>query len=323
MRKPWLTWLLFTPFVASVFGPWAWFNTIGARPSTLDSGPRIWLQARTNIPGYTFIPEPVSETVMKTLGTTNILSGTFYRTEDGSQRSEHRGRKSEPTSDFQPQTSAASDFRPSTSVPRKHSQVSDLGHPASELRPLASDRITIFLATWSAESKKPLLMLGHTPDICWTGAGWKPIDLGQPSQVLIELPIPEGRRQRSEVGDQSRSLPSVLRPPSSRPVPFSFRAFEAPDRNRRELAVWCMLVGGQPLGSTAPENGQNTSHSLRAIRRNMATQFWDATKNRLPVRGAKQFARYSAPILGDLAETLELLTNRAAFQAQNKSVASL
>ena len=40
--------------------------------------------------GYTFVPEPVSDAVKETLGTTNIVSGTFYRTEDGRERTEAR-----------------------------------------------------------------------------------------------------------------------------------------------------------------------------------------------------------------------------------------
>ena len=78
-HRTWLSSMLFLPFFASITGAWAWFYTdIGrSRPSTLDSRPGIWLQARTNIPGYTFVPEIVSADVMKTLGTTNILSGTF------------------------------------------------------------------------------------------------------------------------------------------------------------------------------------------------------------------------------------------------------
>jgi len=99
--------LLTLPFALCILGAYVWFNTDIARPSpsALSSSPRLWLSARTNIPGYTFVPDPVSESVMKTLGTTNILSGTFYRTEVRNQKSAVSDQKSTLTSDFRSPTS--------------------------------------------------------------------------------------------------------------------------------------------------------------------------------------------------------------------------
>ena len=63
-RPPWIVLILSVPFLATVLDAWAWFNLdVGPRRSTLDAGPLIWLTARTNIPGYTFVSEPVSEAV--------------------------------------------------------------------------------------------------------------------------------------------------------------------------------------------------------------------------------------------------------------------
>ena len=87
LRRLWPTLLLSAPFAACILGSWAWFNTsIGTGRSTLDPGrpAGVWLTARTNIPGYIFVPEPVSDSVKKTLGTTNILSGSFYKIADNS-----------------------------------------------------------------------------------------------------------------------------------------------------------------------------------------------------------------------------------------------
>jgi len=138
MRKPWVTWSLFTPFLASVFGSWAWFNTdigrSGSRPSTLDSGrlPGIWLTARTNIPGYIFIAEPVSESVMKTLGTTNIISGSFYKIDVSNQQSA--------ISD--PNSMLTSDLRPLTSESGSRRSTLDSGPPRNDFRLLTSDSNT-------------------------------------------------------------------------------------------------------------------------------------------------------------------------------------
>ena len=310
VRPRWPVLVLAFPLLASILFPYAWFNTDIGRPNGrgqmtddrrqisepasdvrhLSSGTGlrppssgIWLTARTNLPGYTFVPEPVSDAVKETLGTTNIVSGTFYNiAADGNQ-------KSEPASDVRHLSSG------------------------TDLHPLASDRITVFLATWSAESKKPLLMLGHTPDICWTGAGWKPVELGQPRQVLIDLPTTEGRSQRSEPT-------SVLRPPSSRPLPFSCRAFESPDRTTRELAVWCTLIDGQLLAESMPSERASVQvvTSAAHVRMTILDRLVRATRQRLPVRGEKQFMRYSMPMNGDWRITLEKSKSLVPFHLQSE-----
>ena len=76
IRPRWPVLVLALPFLASVFGAYAWFNTDIGRAG---SRPRIWLESTTNIPGYTFVEEPISDEVKKTLGTTNILNGMFHR----------------------------------------------------------------------------------------------------------------------------------------------------------------------------------------------------------------------------------------------------
>ena len=113
MRKKVTTFALFAPFLASIIGAYAWFNTsIGLRsPDSSLRSSGLWLQARTNIAGYTFIPEPVSDSVMEGLGTTNILSGTFFRNADQNSRE---------TSDERPEQSEDelnSSSRPSTLDP--------------------------------------------------------------------------------------------------------------------------------------------------------------------------------------------------------------
>ena len=315
-RRNWPVLVFALVFASCILFAYCWFNTDIGRPSPGSApyaarrasslrftSPGIWLTARTNLPGYTFVSEPVSDAVKETLGTTNILSGTFYRTEDGDRKSEIRN-----------QTTRVGDANLVLT--------SDIRPPHSVLRPLASDRITVFLATWSAESKKPLLMLGHTPDICWTGAGWKPIDLGQPRQVLIDLPTTEGRSQRSEPASDVRHLSSGtdLRPPSSRPLPFSCRAFESPDRTTRELAVWCTLIDGQPLTDSIPSERASVQvvTSDAHVRMTILDRLLRATRQRLPVRGEKQFVRYSMPMNGDWQMTLEQSKSLVPFHLQSE-----
>ena len=298
--------------------------------SKTDSRPRLWLTARTNLPGYTFIPEPVSDAVKETLGTTNIVSGTFYRLGDRKQMTEDRSQKPEPTSDH---ARASSSIKSSKfDVQRSafgSSSPNVIANP--DLSPLAPERITIFLATWSAESKKPLLMLGHTPDLCWTAAGWKQVDLGQPREVLIDLPTAE--TQKSDVRDQfevqsstldvGRSVnshPSTISqlpsPISQTSVPFSSRAFESPDRTKRELSVWCTLIDGEPLADSMPSGRESVQSSFpdAHVKMSILDRLLRATRLRLPVRGEKQFVRYSTPMTGDWQVTMKQAKSLVPFQ---------
>ena len=323
-----------TLFVVCILFAYCWFNTDIGRSVLPSFGPsvsppRIFLTARTNLAGYTFVSEPVSDSVKETLGTTNIVSGNFYKiAADGNQTTRVGDANLVLTSDIRP--------------------------PPSVLRPLASDRITVFLATWSPESKKPLLMLGHTPDICWTGAGWKPVELGQPRQVLIDLPLAEEQRpedrglrvevrsQRPKTRTQESEPSSDLRHPTSRPdlrppsfgraiselpspnsqttLPFSCRAFESPDRTTRELAVWCTLIDGQPLTDSIPSGRETVPSSSPDARGRLGIldRLLRATRQRLPVRGEKQFVRYSMPMNGDWQMTLEQSKSLVPFHLQSE-----
>jgi hypothetical protein len=62
-------------FSGTVFAAWAWFH-IGVEQNPEDG---IRLQVSTNVPGYTFKPEPISEGAIAILGTTNFINGVFYK----------------------------------------------------------------------------------------------------------------------------------------------------------------------------------------------------------------------------------------------------
>ena len=115
--------------------------------------------------------------------------------------------------------------------------------------------------------------------------------------------------QSSHGSSELRRPTSVLwnRPPSSRPLPFSCRAFESPDRNTRELAVWCTLIDGQPLAEarTSEQKSVQAVTSDAHVRMTILDRLVRATRQRLPVRGEKQFMRYSMPMNGDWQMTLE------------------
>jgi len=264
-RRTWTVFLLLTPFLISIIGAYAWFNTdIGPRRSALDSRPRIWLEATTNIPGYTFIPESVSDSVKTGLGTTNIVSGTFVR-------------------NAEIDVGETGDEHPSPASARREKN--------TRLTTLEAERVTVFLASWPAEIKAPLKVLGHTPDICWVGAGWKPVRTENPQRILIQLPIAkadalDARHQKRDIRDQSNGA-----------LTFETRSFELSDSGQKEHAAWCIFVGGEILNDTLrlTERLPLLLENSNRGRFSHLGEFCKAVQDRFSVRGAKQYIRFSVP----------------------------
>ncbi|MHC1767846.1 MAG: hypothetical protein AB9869_26835 [Verrucomicrobiia bacterium] len=155
----------------------------------------------------------------------------------------------------------------------------------------ATQVVRVFRANWSAKSGQGMTVVQHTPDVCWVGAGWKPIDLGQPKQVEIEIPVTPDSAAPNEF-------------PKSVRLPFECRVFRSPDGQAQELVLWCTLVSGRVLPEQSRfDPGQPLGHELTererqaaAGRRLSAGYFSEALKNRLPTRGNKQFVRLSARV---------------------------
>jgi len=71
-RRPWAVLFFFLVFIGCIAGSWAWFN-LGQPARTTG----YWLEARSNVPNYTFKPEPIGHGAMEILGTTNLFNGIF------------------------------------------------------------------------------------------------------------------------------------------------------------------------------------------------------------------------------------------------------
>ena len=209
---------LLTPFLASIIGSWAWFSTdlLSLRRTDAPST-ALWLHAATTLPGYTFIPEPVSDSVMEGLGTTNILSGTFVRNAEWDSRE---------TSVERPEQRGEDQLNPlsrrSTLDPGRTSSASGLQSPASAR--MASDlstdertnRLLNSLSTHKElqyssplgpqNQKRPSPCLATPP----TSAGSEPD--GNPcaqtihSVCLSKYQLWKNRIQRSEVRHQTSDL---------------------------------------------------------------------------------------------------------------------
>jgi hypothetical protein len=147
------------------------------------------------------------------------------------------------------------------------------------------ERVTVFMGTWDANNPKQLSVVGHTPDVCWVGAGWKPVTAGHPEK----LPLSYGTNT----------------------IPFEARTFLTPDGRSRELTVWCTLVSGQLFEETARFEYADSKDRLaqmdRAGRRTLKSKLLKAVGDRIPGDGTKQFVRFSTSAGSDWSASYALL----------------
>jgi hypothetical protein len=177
--------------------------------------------------------------------------------------------------------------------------------------------VRVFAANRYTERQNDIGLFVHTPDRCWTEAGWK---LEPVAPDFVELTVH---------GHQ---------------LAFERRLFLGSDR--RELVYFGGLVAGEPLPYRLDHNlsvGAKTAArqltdqsgtAARASSRLFWRRVWDSFASRKPLLGPKQFLRLSTPIQGNelaaadrlLAEFLpqwlapcDYAQERAAWQASRKS----
>jgi hypothetical protein len=147
----------------------------------------------------------------------------------------------------------------------------------------------VFLASWTGAKGQKISAVEHTPDVCWAHEGLRPVELGQPPQVNLAF---EGRA-----------------------MPFECRVFESPGGTRRELVVWCSLLGGQVMPeldvlrlSPKDSTDRYSDHGSRSVtvrQRLKIAQFIGLITHRLPAQGSRQFVRFSLPLTTDWRDGLQ------------------
>ncbi|MCF7669980.1 MAG: exosortase-associated EpsI family protein [Verrucomicrobia bacterium] len=149
-----------------------------------------------------------------------------------------------------------------------------------EFRNARSEVIRVFSAKRYDEKPHDIGLFVHTPDRCWTEAGWRiePV-AGETVAISVE------------------GLELVM----------ERRVFTA--GARRELVYFGGMVGGEPLpfrldhnlsvGERYGEDRSRTGAFLRAIDGKYWRRVWDAFITRRPMYGPKQFIRVSTTIGGD------------------------
>ena len=145
--------------------------------------------------------------------------------------------------------------------------------------------VRVFSARRERDSGRDIGLFVHTPDRCWTEAGW---ELLPDSRDYITV----------EVG-------GVL-------VGFERRVFQ--HRGRKELVYFCGLVNGEQLPYRLDHNynvglrvmGQTRTRGVGTFERMKAGRFWNGIKESFIGRrylwGPKQFVRLSTPVISGFDE---------------------
>lgn len=150
--------------------------------------------------------------------------------------------------------------------------------------------VRVFSAKRYRDSQNEIGLFVHTPDRCWTEAGWK-MEPVQPEFRQVNL----------------HGIPLLL----------ERRVFST--GRQRELVYFTGLVAGQPLPYRLDHNlsvgmrhalhaaQDRTGTSLRASDQRFWQRIWDSFIARRPLVGPTQFLRVSTPIVGNDIEKADAL----------------
>jgi hypothetical protein len=150
-----------------------------------------------------------------------------------------------------------------------------------------NERFTVFAGEWIGKSAREMSVIQHTPDICWVAAGAKPVDIGQPETVDIDL--------------------------NGIKATFECRAFKLTPDSPPELTIWCALSSGQIITEGGRFSGdthdewERKSVLMHFNRIRSMNIFLFALRNRIASDGTKQFVRLSTSLDRDCLSTLERL----------------
>jgi len=154
-------------------------------------------------------------------------------------------------------------------------------------------RITVFVGTLDANNPKQMAVVGHTPDVCWVGAGWEPVSGDHPDKLQLRI------------GTNS--------------LPFEARTFLTPDKRSRELTAWCTLVSGQLFEEDKrfelPEEAKSGSRMERqapGARHTLKSKLTTTISRRIAGNGAKQFVRFSTSADGSPETSFNLMQSFGA-----------
>lgn len=170
-----------------------------------------------------------------------------------------------------------------------------------------SNRVSVFQASWEPGQGTGGNVFGHTPEICWVGAGFRTVRVGEPSQVSLKL--------------------------FGRLVPFQCRVLQHPSLPIPEITLWAASLDGRwddiVFGSPPdlPEKSATLLSYLTEFARTVSTRW--ANVRRLVQRpftlsARKQFIRFSKPLTTDWSGALTDLEHfaQAWLEAEAKQASA-
>lgn len=158
-----------------------------------------------------------------------------------------------------------------------------------------SNRVSVFSAAWEPGQGTGANVFGHTPEICWVGAGFRTIRVGEPDRLALSL--------------------------AGRSIPFQCRVLQHPELPMPEITLWAACLDGRwevYQFSPPPDlsrQSATTATYLGEAWRYAATRL--SSLQRLIHRpftqnARKQFIRFSMPLGSDWQTTLRELEVFAA-----------
>lgn len=144
--------------------------------------------------------------------------------------------------------------------------------------------ITAFIASWEPKQRSAFLAFGHTPDICWVGAGWRPLEYPRSIHVAV----------------------------GGLDLPFECRLFEFGNAGRRELVIWTYLIDGKPTAAlgffqTAREASLGDFAQGISSRLVRVQHLSKLISDRKALTGSKSYWRFSTDASGDSEAARERL----------------
>ena len=159
-----------------------------------------------------------------------------------------------------------------------------------------SNRVSVFSAAWQPGQGTGGNVFGHTPEICWVGAGFRTIRAGEPDHLALHL--------------------------AGRSIPFQCRVLQHPELPTPEITLWAACLDGRwdDITFGAPTDMSEGTPTLVAF----VQGFWRTVTTRwagvrrlfeqpFTQNARKQFLRFSKPLTTDPQRALRELEQFATF----------
>jgi hypothetical protein len=169
----------------------------------------------------------------------------------------------------------------------------------------SSNRVSVFSAEWAEGQGDGGAFFVHTPQICWVGAGFRSVSMGEPPEWPISI---AGRR-----------------------IPFQCCILSHPNLRYPEIVLWAASVDGEWSDAVyvLPRDLSVGDEAIRdkikkignKIKRRIIS-FQNLLANPPPTKASKQFLRISMPLTADWRSglgDLEALVHKSILSREHQS----